>query len=70
MKKLFLYIVINLMFFNVLFANDMGKIGDLEINGISIGKNLLNHFTKQELIQKKNFFQLIREKKNYFIHLR
>ena len=40
MKKLFLYIVINLMFFNVVLANDMGKIGDLEINGISIGKKL------------------------------
>ena len=66
MKKLFLYIVINLMFFNVVLANDMGKIGDLEINGISIGKNLLNHFTKQELIQKKKLLSVNSSEKKLF----
>ena len=66
MKKLFLYIVINLMFFKVVLANDMGKIGDLEINGISIGKNLLNHFTKQELIQKKKLLSVNSSEKKLF----
>ena len=66
MKKLFLYIVINLMFFNVVLANNMGKIGDLEINGISIGKNLLNHFTKQELIQKKKLLSVNSSEKKLF----
>ena len=66
MKKLFLYIVINLMFFKVVLANDMGKIGDLEIIGISIGKNLLNHFTKQELIQKKKLLSVNSSEKKLF----
>ena len=66
MKKLFLYIVINLMFFKVVLANDMGKIGDLEINGISIGKNLLNHFSKQELIQKKKLLSVNSSEKKLF----
>lgn len=66
MKKLFLYIVINLIFFKVVLANDMGKIGDLEINGISIGKNILNHFTKQELIQKKKLLSVNSSEKKLF----
>jgi hypothetical protein len=54
------------MFFNVVLANDMGKIGDLEINGISIGNNLLNHFTKQELIQKKKLLSVNSSEKKLF----
>tara|TARA_B100001057_G_scaffold488943_1_gene574222 strand:+ start:1225 stop:1479 length:255 start_codon:yes stop_codon:yes gene_type:complete len=54
------------MFFKVVLANDMGKIGDLEINGISIGKNLLNHFTKQELIQKKKLLSVNSSEKKLF----
>ncbi len=41
------------MWCNVGFANDMGKIEDIKINGISIGDNLLDHFSKQTLIQNK-----------------
>ena len=53
MKKLSLYVFLVLMWCNVGFANDMGKIEDIKINGISIGDNLLDHFSKQTLIQNK-----------------
>ena len=47
----------------------MGKIGDLEINGISIGKNLLNHFTKQELIQKKKLLSVNSSEKKIILYI-
>ena len=43
MKKLSLYIVLVLMWSNVSFANDITKIEDIKINGVSIGDNLLDH---------------------------
>ena len=45
------------MFCNVGFANDISKIEDIEINGISIGDNLLDHFSKHELIQNKKLLE-------------
>ena len=45
------------MFCNVGFANDISKIEDIEINGISIGDNLLDHFSKQTLIQDKELLE-------------
>ena len=41
------------MFCNVGFANDISKIEDIEINGISIGDNLLDHYSKHKIIQNK-----------------
>ena len=45
------------MWCNVGFANDISKIEDIEINGISIGDNLLDHFSKQEIIQNKELLE-------------
>ena len=59
MKKLSLYIFLVLMFCNVGFSNESGKIEDIKINGISIGDNLLDHFSKQELIQEKKLLEAI-----------
>jgi len=53
MKKLFLFIFLGFMWSNVGFTNDISKIENVEINGISIGDNLLDHFSKKELIQNK-----------------
>ena len=54
MKKLSLYIFLVLMFCNVGFADD---ISDFEIEGVSIGDSLLDHFSETEI--KKN-------KKDYY----
>ena len=54
-KKLLGIVVLGLLWCNVGVANDVSKIEDIEINGISIGDNLLDHFSKQALIQIKNF---------------
>lgn len=45
------------MWCNVGFANDITKIEDIKINGISIGDNLLDHFSKSELIQNKKLLE-------------
>ena len=57
MKRLSLYVFLVLMFCNIGFADDISKIEDVEINGISIGDNLLDHFSKQELIQNKKLLE-------------
>ena len=66
MKKLSLYIFLVLMFCNVGFANDISKIEDIEINGISIGENLLDHFSKQELIQNKKLLEVNSAKRELY----
>ena len=49
--------VLGLLWCNVGFTNDVSKIEDIEINGISIGDNLLDHFSKQALIQNKELLE-------------
>jgi hypothetical protein len=44
----------------------MGKIEDIKINDISIGDNLLNHFSKLELIQNKKLLEVKSEQKQLF----
>ena len=66
MKKLSLYIVLVLMWSNVSFANDINKIEDIKINGISIGDNLLDHFSKLELIQNKKLLEVRSEQNQLF----
>jgi hypothetical protein len=66
MKKLSLYIVLVLMWSNVSFANDITKIEDIKINGVSIGDNLLDHFSKLELIQNKKLLEVRSEQNQLF----
>ena len=47
MKKLSLYIFLGLLWCNVGFADD---ISEYQIEGISIGDSLLDHFSKEEII--------------------
>ena len=57
-KKLSLCIYLVLMWCNVGFTNDITRIEDIKINGISIGDNLLDHFSKSELIQNKKLLEV------------
>ena len=54
------------MWCNVGFANDINKIEDVKINGISIGDNLLDHFSKLELIQNKKLLEVRSEQNQLF----
>ena len=56
------------MWSNVSFANDITKIEDIKINGVSIGDNLLDHFSKLELIQNKKLLEVRSEQNQLFIH--
>jgi hypothetical protein len=58
MKKLFLFIFLGFIWSNVGFTNVISKIENVEINGISIGDNLLDHFSKKELIQNKKLLDV------------
>ena len=57
MKKLSLYIFLVFIWCNAGFTIDINKLEDLEIDGINIGDNLLDHFSKQELIQNKKLLK-------------
>ena len=57
MKKLCLFIFLGLMWCNVSFAIEIENLEDLEIDGISIGDNLLDHYSKPELIQNKKLLE-------------
>tara|TARA_B100000767_G_scaffold107755_1_gene103278 strand:- start:3898 stop:4137 length:240 start_codon:yes stop_codon:yes gene_type:complete len=57
MKKLVLFIFLSLMWCNVGFAIEIENLEDLEIDGISIGDNLLDHYSKLELIQNKKLLE-------------
>ena len=53
MKKLFSYVFLILLNFSVsTYADD---IFDFEIDGISIGDSLLNHFSKDEILNARNY---------------
>lgn len=53
MKKLFSYVFLILLNFSVsTYADD---ILDFEIDGISIGDSLLNHFSKDEILNARNY---------------
>ena len=54
------------MWSNVSFANEMNKIEDIKINGTSIGDNLLDHFSKLELIQNKKLLEVRSEQNQLF----
>tara|TARA_B100001964_G_C13912985_1_gene456758 strand:- start:26 stop:622 length:597 start_codon:yes stop_codon:yes gene_type:complete len=58
------------MWCNVGFANVMGKIEDIKINGISIGDNLLNRFSKHSIIQNKKILKASTETQQLFYYTR
>ena len=56
MKKLFSYIILILLSFSVsTYADD---IRDFEIDRISIGDSLLNHFSKDKILNARNYDEL------------
>ena len=54
------------MWCNVGLTNNTGKIEDIKINNIGIGDNLLNHFSKLELIQNKKLLEVKSEQNQLF----
>ena len=59
MKKLFIIIIIFISFQSLSKADD---ISDFQIEGISVGDNLLDHFSKEE-INKRDIFYYPKSKK-------
>jgi hypothetical protein len=53
MKRLLLILILTLSFHSLTIAND---ISDIEIEGVSIGDNLLNHYDKETLNKIKKFY--------------
>ena len=53
MKKLSTYLFLILFSFSApSFADDISKVEDIEIEGISIGDSLLKHLSKEEIIKE------------------
>ena len=62
MKKFLVIIFISICFLNPSQADD---IRDLQIEGISVGDNTLDHFSKSEINSKKFFFTMQKDNREY-----
>ena len=58
MKKLSLYVFLVLMWCNVGVAED---ISDFQIEGMSIGDNLLDYFSEEEILSNQPYFEIEKE---------